>query len=78
MSDYWQVVHDGLSMPMLQSPAGKIYRIQSLENGQWDHDPFEPGTSLVWVEALNLFRAVNAEQARQEEQNCGQRIEISS
>ena len=75
MSEHWQVVYDGPSLPMIQSPAGDLYRIQILDKGQWTHSPFEPGTSRVWCEALNLFRAVNAECQRQQAQTEREREE---
>ncbi len=59
MNDQWKVVYDGQSAPMIQSPSLKLYRIQELELGQWCISPFEPGTSSSWVEALNVFRAIN-------------------
>lgn len=59
MSEKWEVVYDGDSGPMLQSPSNSLLRIQRLFNGHWGPGPFNVSDSTFFAEAANLLREKN-------------------
>ncbi len=54
MRDF-EVVVDGDSVPMISASDGRIFRVQELINGQWQHPNEVHGLVTVMVEAMNYL-----------------------
>lgn len=57
--DKYTVLRDGLSLPMIGTPGGRILRLQQLQHGHWEAPAMEPADTAFFVEAANMLRDKN-------------------
>jgi hypothetical protein len=53
----WKVDFDGDSLPMIISPAGRVFRLQELKDGKWQA-PTDTAIENLLVERINLGNEV--------------------